>query len=297
MITVIGEALVDEFPDSNRIGGAPLNFAVHVHHLGQPVRLITRVGADTQGQAILAELGRRGLDVSGVQVDAEKPTGTVRVTLADDGTPRYDILTDVAYDAIAPPAQIQDSRLVYFGTLAQRSAGAFDRIQRFLQGLPHESDRFLDINLRSGNYTQATVEGSLQRTDLLKLNQDELETLGEMLFPQGPHSDLPQRLMDRYAIQRVFLTCGDRGAAVFTREGERYTTAAVSVPALVDSVGAGDAFAAVLAVGWMRKLAPGRVLAAAAAFAAHVCGLSGALPSDLHCYREISGALGDLKNA
>ena len=44
-----GEILWDRFPDADRLGGAPANFACHAQLLGAEVHFITRVGADTLG--------------------------------------------------------------------------------------------------------------------------------------------------------------------------------------------------------------------------------------------------------
>lgn len=293
MITAIGEALVDEFPDSRQVGGAPLNFAVHVHHLGCPVRLVTRIGEDESGRMVLETMKRHGLDTRGVQADARRPTGTVRVRLSKGGSPAYDIVGNAAYDAIAPPEGIEDSRLVYYGTLAQRTAQGFENIQRTLRMLPAAAARFMDINLRPGNYRQGTVEATLCQTGLLKLSREELETLGSMLFPQVPARELPRELMERFDIAEVLLTCGPEGAAHLTRQGAADRTPAVPVPRIVDTVGAGDAFAAVWVAGWLKGVPARRRLGAAAAFAAHICGLPGALPTNFDCYRRISQILGD----
>ncbi|MEE4607897.1 MAG: PfkB family carbohydrate kinase [Desulfobacteraceae bacterium] len=293
MITAIGEALVDEFPDSRQVGGAPLNFAVHVHHLGCPVRFVTRLGEDESGRLVLEAMKRHGLDTSGVQTDAQRPTGTVRVRLSQEGTPAYDIVANAAYDAIAPPKGIEDSRLVYYGTLAQRTAQGFENIQQTLRMLPEAVVRFMDINLRPGNYQHRTVEASLSQTELLKLSQEELDTLGATLFPQSPARELPRTLMDHFDIEEVLLTCGPDGAAHLTRQGAADRVPAAPVPRIVDTVGAGDAFAAVWVVGWLKGVPANRCLAAAAAFAAHICSLPGALPTDFGCYRRIAQMLGD----
>lgn len=292
VITVIGEALVDAFPDSRRVGGAPLNFAIHAHHLGCAVRFVTRIGDDDAGRLVLETMEWHGLDTCGVQIDPQRPTGFVRVQLSKSGTPTYDIVANVAYDAIAPPRGIENSRLIYYGTLAQRTPHGFHNLQRILDALPQAVARFMDINLRPGNYQQRTVEALLSRTRLLKLSQEELDTLGEILSPRTPAHDLPQTLMACFDIDEMVVTAGAEGAAWMTRRGDADWVPAAPVPRIVDTVGAGDAFAAVWAVGWLWGVPAKRCLAAAAAFAAHICGLPGALPTDVACYDRISQMLG-----
>ena len=293
IITAIGEALVDAFPDSRRVGGAPLNFAVHAHHLGCAVHFVTRLGDDDAGRLVLETMKRHGLDTRGVQIDPRRPTGLVRVQLSKNGTPTYDIMADVAYDTISPPRGIENSRLIYYGTLAQRTPQGFDNLQRTLDALPEAAARFMDINLRPGNYRRCTVEALLARTRLLKLSREELATLGRMLFPPSPPRDLPQALMARFEIDEVVVTAGAEGATRMTRQGDADRVPAAPVPRIVDTVGAGDAFAAVWAAGWLRGVPTKRCLAAAAAFAAHICSLPGALPADVACYHRISQMLGD----
>jgi fructokinase len=296
MITVIGEVLIDEFPAYSRIGGAPFNFAANVHRLDEPVRLITRIGADQTGSRIATEIRRLGLDASGLQTDSEKSTGRVRVALTSDGDHRFDILPDAAFDRIQPADPAPDTQMVYFGTLAQRTASGFAHIQHFIESQPKTALRMLDINLRPGGWTRNVIEQSLAQADILKLNDEEWEVIRSMLSPETPSEGFGAWLMRRFDLDLIALTRGAAGAELLTVDGKHYRMASPAVASIVDTVGAGDGFAAVLAVGLIRQRPLKQVLRAATDFAAAVCEFAGALPADSRVYRAAAETMGDGDN-
>jgi fructokinase len=63
-----GEILFDIYPAAKPLGGAPLNFAYHLHRCGCDVAVVTRVGMDANGRAIIAHLQQRGFPTAYVQV-------------------------------------------------------------------------------------------------------------------------------------------------------------------------------------------------------------------------------------
>jgi fructokinase len=218
------------------------------------------------------------------------------VALDPTGSPRFEIVADVAYDYIDPEATDpldvpEPAKLVYFGTLAQRTPGGLDRIQRLLRRKPAGALGYLDINLRKNGYGKKSVEASLEQADILKLNEEELEILGRMFSPKSDTASFREWLMERFGIRLMALTRGERGAAVFTHEGESLTVQAVPVDRVKDTVGAGDAFAAVLAVGYLRGVSLRKVLSTAVSFSARICGVEGALPDDPAIYRTAAAAM------
>src|SRR5262245_16443978 len=103
-IVGLGEALFDLLPDRQVLGGAPLNVVVHAQQLVAPLNgqavMVSRIGSDGLGQRLLDELRARRLSTTYLQIDPDRPTGTVRVNL-DQGEPRYEIVGDVAWDRLA----------------------------------------------------------------------------------------------------------------------------------------------------------------------------------------------------
>jgi fructokinase len=284
MVVVFGEILLDIFPDYTRIGGAPFNFAFHLHRLGLPVRFFSRVGRDGNGEKIQSFLAAQGFPATDIQVDDDRPTGTVQVSLDAGGSPEFDIRRDVAYDevdlsALGEPAADRPPTLFYFGTLAQRTPAAHGRLLRVLDHLPDQTCRFYDINLRQGAEDPGIVAASLKRSRILKLSEAELQWLWRAFGGPEEMEACLAWLHETYALEMIALTFGAEGSLLSTAEGMVRSGPAV-VERVVDAVGAGDAYAALLAYGYLRKWPAEKILQRATAFAAEICQLPGAVPAD-----------------
>jgi fructokinase len=173
VILVIGEILFDVFPNYRRLGGAPFNFAYHLKNFGFEVRFVSKIGMDDAGKEILHKLELARFNLDDLQVDEDHSTGSVNVQLDESGTPQFDIISDVAYDYIEfiPECHsnlIDAAKMIYFGSLIQRSEAGYKNLQTFLTRNSPETLNFYDINLRPDCYNNAIVEKSLQKTDILK---------------------------------------------------------------------------------------------------------------------------------
>ena len=289
MILVIGEVLIDIFPDYQRIGGAPFNFAFHLKKLGFPVRLISRVGEDRQGREILALADKNGFDTDDIQVDTGHPTGTVQVTLDDRGVPQFDICRDVAYDHLDLGPNVmagtENPAMIYFGTLLQRTDTGCRQVTDFLTRQGDRSVRFCDINMRPPHVNPHAVTESLKHADLLKLNEDELADI-QREFNGPPDSDsiLPW-LMKTFDIHSIALTRGGQGSTFVWPDGVIHSPA-TQADTIVDTVGAGDGYAAILAAGYFRRLAWNATIEEASRFAGRICGIPGAVPEDDTFYND-----------
>lgn len=295
MVLVIGEILFDLFPGGRRLGGAAFNFAYHLHHLNGPVRFLSRIGRDPEGQAIERFLTARGFPQQDLQRDPLHPTGRVNVTLDAQGSPQFDIVDGVAYDHVrATPAiedfAARDCRLIYFGSLIQRSAQGAKTVQRVLQHRSPQAKCLFDVNLRPKSYHKEILTASLEQTDLLKLNQEELDVLADMHGLEGTTDARVAALMRRFDLECVALTRGEKGSRLFTGDA-RYVFAPREAIAVTNTVGAGDAFAAMLAIGTLRGWPADRIQAMASRLAAAVCGLEGAIPSEPAFYAPFREAL------
>src|SRR3982750_1687970 len=96
-VLCVGELLWDALPAGLFLGGAPFNVAGHLHTLGVPVAMVSRVGIDRLGAEGLARLARHGVGTELVQLDPVLPTGFVSVTVDDCGVPAYDIVAPAAW--------------------------------------------------------------------------------------------------------------------------------------------------------------------------------------------------------
>ncbi|HKI48298.1 MAG TPA: carbohydrate kinase [Desulfobacteria bacterium] len=290
-VLVFGEVLFDEFPDRRSFGGAPFNYAFHLHQMGISVRLISRIGEDGPGQEILDYLNKVGLSTDGVQVDTIHPTGEVKVNLNDRGVPEFNILPDRAYDYIELNPYIkaladEEISLVYFGTLAQRHSTSAETLERILEVFTSRSIIMMDINLRFPFYTPEMIRKFLQNCDILKINADELTVLKEMLHIDLSASRLPRHLLDSYKVGLLCVTKGEEGSELY-EAGNKVSFHCRGFPPkeVVDTVGAGDAYCAMLTAGYLAGWPKQTLIERATEFASRICEIPGALPTDLDFYK------------
>ena len=295
MILVVGEILYDLFADYKRLGGAPFNFAFHLKNLGFPVRFISRIGNDTDGRDILKKLEQFGFNPDDIQIDPVHPTGNVQVRLDENGVPDFKITPDVAYDYIEFVQEvhaplIHTSGLIYFGSLVQRSELGFSNIQAILSHKPPSARCFYDINLRRSCYNDIIIQTSLSQTDILKINEEERDEVKRILNYNKDSETFMQYLMDTYALEVISLTKGDHGSEIYTREG-LFSIETTKIDKVIDSVGAGDAYAAMLAAGILRQWPPDIILNRASLFALQICKIEGAIPESVSFYEPFTNII------
>lgn len=287
-VVLFGEILADIFPDHSVPGGAPFNVARHLKAFGRNPVLLTRVGDDALGKDMLGTMARSGMETSGVQSDKIHPTGQVKVHL-ENGGHRFEILPAQAYDFIHPAVARMvrlplSPALLYFGTLAQRHEISRRALATLLRSTA--AAKFLDVNLRAPWYDKNTLRFSLQSADIVKLNNEELGVLAEIFeLPGGKSQDQVLQLMKQFDLDQVVVTCGAGGAWQMNRAGK--VIEAVDngrIVTLVDTVGAGDGFAAVYMLGLLRRWPMAKTLERANAFAAAICEIRGAIPERAEFY-------------
>jgi fructokinase len=279
-IVGIGEALFDVYPDEARLGGAPLNFTVHAHQLGNTGIVVSRVGQDDYGNRVIDELRRRSMPTDFVQTDPDRPTGTVLVDLDDKGEPSYQIVRNVAWDALQwdPDLETLARRVdaVCFGTLAQRDAQARNTIYRFLDTASHAL-RLFDINIRQNFYDRRVITRSLEMATAVKLNSKELALLDSLMGLGASHDAAAGKLVDKFKLKWLALTRGAEGTVLYTPT-QRVETEPVRVSGKIDAVGAGDSAAAALVHGTVNRWPLERTVRLANELGAYVAGQSGACP-------------------
>ncbi|GIX04415.1 MAG: carbohydrate kinase [Planctomycetaceae bacterium] len=276
----LGEVLWDCFPTGRKPGGAPANVAYHVQQLGLPAAVLSRVGNDPLGAALLDYLQQHGLSTGWIQRDACHPTGTVTVSFAE-GQPRYIIHEPAAWDALDWTAEWQGLmshiRALSFGTLAQRSSVSRETLYACLQATSATCLRVYDINLRPPFVERRWLEQSLELATVAKCNQEEARWLAQLWgAPVDQETAFAPWLAQRFGLQAVVVTRGERGVLAWI-EGRTYDLPGISVAA-VDPVGAGDAFTAGFIYGWLQQWEPWATLTLANRLGALVASLPGAMP-------------------
>jgi fructokinase len=268
-------------PTDKQLGGAPANFAYHANALGAQGVVASCIGADDLGREMTERLNGLSLVRDYVAVDSSHPTGTVSVKLDADGKPSYTIHENVAWDFIPDSAQLKTlARLadaVCFGSLAQRSEVSRRTIRAFLGCTQQKALRIFDVNLRQSYYSLEVIEESLQMCNVVKLNNDELPVLAKLLGLEGDENAMVKALARRYGLALVALTRGPQGS-LLTTATKMSVHPGVPVE-VVDTVGAGDAFTAVLAVGMLKKYELNRINDCANRLASFVCSQTGATPA------------------
>jgi fructokinase len=289
VIGIFGEVLADIFPDKTVLGGAPFNVARHLQAFGLRPVLITRTGQDALRTELLQEMHRLKMDVSGLQIDAIYPTGQVKVQLTEDGH-QFEILQNQAYDHIHAGithmvTMSLKPELAYFGTLAQRSMPSRLALDEFLAD--GKCPRFLDINLRAPFYNKHTIRRSLLRSDIVKLNEDELLVVAKYFKIDAPSiHEKARQLLAEFDIKQVIVTAGAKGAWMVNANAIIKSDVEATDTLLVDTVGAGDAFSAVCILGHALNWDPVTTLNRANQFASAICGVRGGAPADISFYKS-----------
>ena len=245
-IALFGEELIDQFPDGQQIlGGAPFNVAWHLQAFGLLPSFISKVGSDQIGADIQVAMKAWGLSLDGLQVDSDYPTGKVVIEI-NNGEPSYAILDQQAYDFIDAKHLdlLKTYDVIYHGSLALRHTDSAQALKTLLTH--HKGKVFLDVNLRAPWWQKTLVEQSLHNADWVKLNADELSQLTSSCHPI---KDNMQEVLNWYQLDVLIVTCGNHGAIALNKIGEFIEVKPVTNINVVDTVGAGDAFAAVLLLG------------------------------------------------
>lgn len=286
----LGEALFDCLPEGRKLGGAPANFAYHVSQFGLNGCAISAIGDDELGEEIIETFERVGLNH--ILPKVAQPTGTVQVTLDEKGVPQYEICLGVAWDNIPLTNEMlevaHNAQAICFGSLAQRSQTSRRTIQAFLDAAPQSALRVFDINLRQNWYSAEVIADSLNRANILKINDEELDVVATMLLgvPSVPGrliAEDPEKtrrvcrdLIARYHLQMLILTCGAVGSYVFTADEESYV--ATPKVTVADTVGAGDSFTATFVAQTLLGKSIREAHEKAVKVSAFVCTRKGAMP-------------------
>lgn len=276
----IGEVLWDVLPEGKKLGGAPANFAYHVSQFGLNSRVVSAIGNDKLGAEIERDFSEKGLE--GIIEKVAYPTGTVQVSLDDNGVPNYTIKENVAWDNIpfttALKELAQHTCAVSYGSLAQRNIVSRETIHAFLDAMPKEGAyKIFDINLRQNFYTKDIICESLERCNVLKINDEELVAVSRLFgYPGIDLQDKCWILLAKYDLKMLILTCGVNGSYVFTPGHVSF----VETPkvAVADTVGAGDSFTAAFVSAVLRGLSVSEAHKLAVNVSAYVCTQNGAMP-------------------
>lgn len=241
----LGEIVWDCLAHCKKLGGAPVNFCFFAKELGAEAFPVSTVGNDGLGNETITMCRAYGLNTDYIAV-SDLPTSRVLITVDRKGVPQYEILENVAWDALDASeeclALASEADCICWGSLAQRSEKSKEAILKILDSVPENCLKVFDINIRQHFYSKETIEEGLRRSDILKLNEDELPLVLELTGCSGV-----AEIISRYRIKYVVYTCGASYSEIYSQDGleSHINTPKVDV---VDTVGAGDSFTATFAV-------------------------------------------------
>jgi len=291
-IVSIGEILFDCFQDQKVIGGAPFNFFYHIYKLTNSAEFISSVGNDENGKSIISFLKKNRISTNYIQIDEKHPTGIVDIKVDKDGSPTFAIIPNCAYDFIELTPKIvelfySEITLLYFGTLAQRNDVSLKTIQSlFNKNIKY----FYDINLRANYYSREILTESFRKVNVLKLNIDELKIVSKLFLSRSFElQSSANELRKKFDIDLLSVTLGEGGALLTDKFGMDENKCLAKE--VVDTVGAGDAYSAILCLGYLNKLPIDRINSLANKFASYICSIRGAIPYSDEVYESFKEEL------
>ncbi|WAC71326.1 carbohydrate kinase [Roseateles sp. SL47] len=259
MIVVSGEALMDVFDQGRtgtghtldaRMGGSPLNVAIGLARLGQPVRFFGGVSRGFLGERLMSAMNQEGVDTCLVQ-RTEAPTTLSLVGVRPSGVPDYAFYSHGAAESQLPLSALEaietaipSAQAYHFGSYAMVIEPAGSTLRALVVREHGRSVIAYDPNVRTN------VEPDLARwrevidwmaplTHLFKASEEDLA----LLYPDVALADLAAAWLEAGA-SLVVITRGAVGAEAWSAAGHvRAEPIRVEV---VDTVGAGDTFQAML---------------------------------------------------
>ncbi|WP_169472246.1 carbohydrate kinase family protein [Pedobacter hiemivivus] len=243
-VVCFGEILWDNLPDGKRPGGAPMNVAYHLHKLGLQSHLISSIGNDEAGKALLDFLNRIGVGSNWVQIDDNHETSQVLASINEENEVSYEIVAPVAWDYIKWEEKMQElikkSDAFVFGSLGSRNEASRATLFRMLD---HARYKVFDVNLRAPHYSPEFVSDLLKRADMVKINSAELGMIAEWNgISYSKELDCIESIFSKFGMNEILITKGPHGATYYNKNlTYEYPAYSISV---ADTIGSGDSFLA-----------------------------------------------------
>lgn len=274
----LGEVVWDIFGTSQKQGGAPCNFGMHMAQLGFDSYVITAVGDDELGKKALDTIHSFGAKTVDPVVNYE--TSTVIITL-NNGIPSYNVKLNVAWDHLEMNEKklelAKDTVAVCFGTIALRSEETRKSIMTFLRSMNPNSYRVFDVNLRQHFYSDQVILDSLSLSNIVKMSDEEVFIVGQACgIVSDDMLEVFKGIHNKYAMKYSLLTLGDKGSYVLT--GDKCIFCEASHVNAVNTVGAGDSFTAIFCGMLLRGKPVEECQRLASEVAGYVCTQETAMP-------------------
>ena len=274
-ILSFGEIIWDVYGNEKFIGGAPLNLAAHCSKQGADSFMLSSVGNDDLGYSALEIVNNFNVKTNFVSINEEKETGKCIVTLNENGVPSYNVLTDVAYDYIKAPENINNSKfdVFCFGTLALRSKENLETVKSILKNI-NIKKIYCDINIRPPFFSDETILFALENANILKISDEELHYVADVCGSEK----LTDIALKYSNLEFILLTQGENGATVYDCKNKKAYTENAPKVEVASSVGAGDSFGATFICEYFKTNSIERSLKKATEISAFVVSKKEAIP-------------------
>lgn len=249
----IGEALTDivirkDAPRAELPGGSPMNVAVALGRLGHTSHLLTHIGDDELGRAIVQHVESSNVSLTPGSVRPGAHTSTAAATIGEGGAASYDF--DIAWDP-DPRGLPTKVDAVHTSSIAATLEPGADTLRTVVASLRESALISYDPNARptlmgDPSIAREPIEENIALADIVKASDEDLEWLYET-------TDIDQAAQSwlRRGVKLAVITRGEKGATAFTAQG-RFDIPGVRVD-VTDTVGAGDTFSAGLLDALSRK--------------------------------------------
>ena len=269
-----GEVLWDIYPDSEHIGGAPLNFAAHFKKCGGSSWMTSAVGKDALGDKTLEIIEKMGVRCEYVSRSL-KETGKCLVTLDENSIPSYNLLDNVAYDDIKIPELTDSFDVLYFGTLALRNENNQNTIKEIIKNNKF-GEIFCDLNIRPPFFSENTVKLAMENATILKISDEELPYVQD--FSDDILKCAENIAKEHENLKLIIITKGDKGSFVYDCQSKKTYEADAKKVEVASTVGAGDSFSAAFLAKYLQKEDISECLLFASKVSAFVVSKKGAIP-------------------
>ena len=232
-------------------GGAPANVLAMLRKLGKRCAFIGKVGKDSFGDMLAKTVEEAGIDIRGLRRDADIPTTLAVVHTFPGGDRDFSFYRKPGADILLRADELdetllKDCRIFHFGTLSLTDEPCKSATVKAYE-LAKEAGAIssFDPNLRpplwkSEGDAKAAIEWGLQRCDILKISDNEIEFMtGETDFDKGA-ANLKARFPQ---IRLLNVTAGGDGSFSYYG-GKRVFVPACKLGGVIETTGAGDTFCA-----------------------------------------------------
>ena len=243
-------------------GGAPANVAIGLAKLGVDSALISKIGDDPFGRLLRSVILQNRVDISQLKVDRESRTTLAFISTREDGERDFCFYRNPGADMMLSAEEISEgfiktARVFHYGSISMISDPSYSATLKALEyakkyGLVISYDPNVRLSLwDSENQVKQRIIEGLHNSDLVKLNNDELEFItGISDIKQG--SDI----LLKYGPEMVVVTQGDKGS--FFNNGRTCSFIESYKVHTIDTTGCGDSFTSAILAKFLQKIKQGK---------------------------------------